>query len=128
MIFRLIKTGYIIYLTIIPDSSARRRECIIMLSMERTPSVYLLASKPNGTLYIGVTSSLIKRIWEHKNDLCDGFTKKYRAHMLVWYELHQDMENAIKREKQLKKWNRQWKIRLIREKNPTWQDLYETII
>ena len=99
-----------------------------MLSMERTPSVYLLSSKPNGTLYIGVTSSLIKRIWEHKNDLCDGFTKKYRVHMLVWYELHQDMENAIKREKQLKKWNRQWKIRLIQEKNPTWQDLYETII
>ena len=96
--------------------------------MERIPSVYILASQPNGTLYIGVTSHLVKRIWEHKNDLGDGFTKKYHIHTLVWYELHDDMESAIQREKQLKKWNRQWKIRLIHEMNPAWNDLYETII
>jgi len=96
--------------------------------MERIPSVYILASQPNGTLYIGVTSHLVKRIWEHKNDLGDGFTKKYHIHTLVWYELHDDMESAIQREKQLKKWNRQWKIRLIHETNSAWNDLYETII
>lgn len=96
--------------------------------MERIPSVYILASQPNGTLYIGVTSHLIKRIWEHKNDLADGFTKKYHVHTLVWYELLDDMESAIQREKQLKKWNRQWKIRLIHKMNPTWDDLYKTII
>ena len=96
--------------------------------MERIPSVYILASQPNGTLYIGVTSHLVKRIWEHKNDLGDGFTKKYHIHTLVWYELHDDMESAIQREKQLKKRNRQWKIRLIHEMNPAWNDLYETII
>ena len=96
--------------------------------MERIPSVYILASQPNGTLYIGITSHLVKRIWEHKNDLGDGFTKKYHIHTLVWYELHDDMESAIQREKQLKKWNRQWKIRLIHEMNPAWNDLYETII
>ena len=96
--------------------------------MERIPSVYILASQPNGTLYIGVTSHLVKRIWEHKNDLGDGFTKKYHIHTLVWYELHDDMESAIQREKQLKKWKRQWKIRLIHEMNPAWNDLYETII
>ena len=96
--------------------------------MERIPSVYILASQPNGTLYIGVTSHLIKRIWEHKNDLADGFTKKYHVHTLVWYELLDDMETAIQREKQLKKWNRQWKIRLIHEMNPAWDDLYKTIM
>ena len=96
--------------------------------MERIPSVYILASQPNGTLYIGVTSHLIKRIWEHKNDLVDGFTKKYHIHTLVWYELHDDIKSAIQREKQLKKWNREWKFRLIHKMNPAWDDLYETIV
>jgi putative endonuclease len=74
--------------------------------MERQPSVYILASKQNGTLYVGVTSDLTKRAWEHRNDLADGFTKKYRVHRLVYYEMHADMLSAITREKQLKKWNR----------------------
>ena len=88
----------------------------------------MLASKPNGTLYIGVTSNLVKRIWEHKSNLVDGFTKKYNIHCLVWYELHDTIESAIMREKQLKKWNRQWKIRLINELNPDWKDIYPDII
>jgi len=88
----------------------------------------MLASKPNGTLYIGVTSNLVKRVWEHKNNLVDSFTKQYHVHTLVWYEIHDDMNGAITREKQLKKWNRQWKIRFIREINPGWQDLYHSII
>ncbi len=88
----------------------------------------MLASKPNGTLYIGVTSNLVKRIWEHKNHSDKGFTKQYNVHTLVWYEVHDDMYSAITREKQLKKWNRQWKIRLIREMNPEWKDLYQSII
>ena len=88
----------------------------------------MLASKPNGTLYIGVTSDLVKRVWEHKNDQVDGFTKKYKLHFLVWYEQHENMESAIFREKQLKKWNRQWKIRLINEMNPGWGDLYPAML
>jgi putative endonuclease len=92
------------------------------------PAIYILASKRNGTLYIGVTSDLIKRVWEHKNDLVDGFTKKYAVHILVYYELHATMDAAITREKKLKKWNRAWKRRLIEEKNPDWIDLYETIL
>ena len=75
--------------------------------MERIPCVYILASKPNGTLYIGVTSNLTKRVWEHKNDLIDGFTKNYSVHTLVWYEQYTEIASAIIREKQLKKWNRQ---------------------
>ena len=74
--------------------------------MSKQPAVYILASKRNGTLYIGVTSDLIKRTWEHKNDSVEGFTKRYRVHRLVYYELHEDMESAIRREKQMKKWNR----------------------
>jgi len=92
--------------------------------MERIPCVYILASKPNGTLYIGVTSNISKRIWEHKNNLVEGFTKKYVVHTLVWYEVHQNMGSAIAREKQLKRWKRDWKIKLIIEQNPAWQDLY----
>ena len=88
----------------------------------------MLASRPNGTLYIGVTSDPVKRIWEHKNNLVEGFTKKYGIHTLVWYELHGNMNSAITREKQLKKWNRDWKIELIKEINPEWNDLYPTII
>ena len=92
------------------------------------PCVYILSSKKNGTLYIGVTSDLVKRIWEHKNNVVDGFTKKYNVHNLVWYEIHEEMDSAIQREKQIKKWNRQWKLQLINEFNPEWRDLYPGII
>jgi putative endonuclease len=90
--------------------------------------VYILASKKNGTLYIGVTSDLVKRIYEHKQNLVDGFTKEHDVHLLVYYEAHQDVEEAILREKQMKKWNRKWKMRLIEEKNPEWKDLNDEII
>ncbi len=90
--------------------------------------VYILASKPNGTLYIGVTSDLVKRVYEHKKKLADGFTKKYNVDMLVYYEATEDIRSAITREKQLKKWKRQWKIELIEKKNPKWEDLYGEII
>ena len=93
----------------------------------KQPTVYILASKRNGTLYIGVTSDLVKRIWEHKNQLVEGFTKKYHVQQLVYFEQHQDMLSAITREKQLKKWNRAWKIALIEEGNPDWRDLWEAI-
>ena len=92
--------------------------------MNKQPAVYILASKRNGTLYIGVTSDLVKRIGQHKNDLIEGFTRKYGVHMLVYYEQHAIMFEAIQREKQLKKWNRAWKISLIEEGNPGWQDLW----
>jgi putative endonuclease len=90
--------------------------------------VYILASKRNGTLYVGVTSNLVKRIWEHKNKLVDGFTKKYNVSILVYLERHISAESAIHREKRLKEWKRSWKISLIRKENPDWKDLYETII
>jgi len=90
--------------------------------------VYILASKKNGTLYIGVTSDLIKRIYEHKQKLIAGFTKEHDVHTLVYYEQHNEIEEAISREKQMKKWNRRWKIRLIEEKNPEWKDLYDEIL
>ncbi len=93
----------------------------------KQPTVYILASKRNGTLYIGVTSDLVKRVWEHKNQLVAGFTKQYQVHMLVYFEQHQDMLSAITREKQLKKWNRAWKIALIEKGNPGWRDLWEDI-
>ncbi len=96
--------------------------------MTRQPAVYILSSKRNGTLYIGVTSNLQKRTWEHKKDLVEGFTKKYGVHRLVYYELHEDMVEAIKREKQMKKWNRAWKLELIERQNPSWRDLWEGII
>lgn len=89
--------------------------------------VYLLASGYNGTLYIGVTSNLVKRIWEHKNSVADGFTKKYGVHRLVYYEQFCDWEAAMTREKRPKKYKRQWKINLIEDENPEWDDLYETI-
>ena len=92
------------------------------------PAVYILASKKNGTIYIGVTSDLIKRTWEHKNDLVKGFTKQYHVHILVWYELHETMESAITREKNLKNWKRAWKLALIEKSNPNWQDLYEKLL
>jgi putative endonuclease len=90
--------------------------------------VYILASKKNGTLYIGVTNNLIKRVYEHKNDLVEGFTKKYGVHKLVYYEQTESVYSAIQREKQLKKWNRSWKIELIEKLNPDWDDLYDKII
>jgi len=90
--------------------------------------VYMLASQKNGTLYIGVTSDLVKRIWQHKNGLVDGFTKKYSVHYLVYFEQTSDITSAIQREKQLKKWNRQWKINLIEKQNPEWIDLYPQLI
>jgi len=96
--------------------------------MSKQPAVYILASKRNGTLYIGVTSDIIKRTWEHKNDSVEGFTKRYRVHRLVYYELHEDMESAIRREKQMKKWNRDWKLELIEKQNPDWRDLWEGIL
>ena len=96
--------------------------------MNRQPAVYLLASKRNGTLYIGVTSNLPARIWQHRNDQIDGFTRKYRVHRLVYFELHEEMTAAIQREKQLKKWRRAWKIELIEKSNPEWRDLYEEIV
>lgn len=96
--------------------------------MEKQPAVYILASKRKGTLYIGVTSDLTKRVWEHKNDLVDGFTKRYRVHRLVWYEFHESMESALKREKSMKGWKRVWKLELIENVNPDWEDLYNTII
>ena len=90
--------------------------------------VYILASKRNGTLYVGVTSDLIKRIYEHKQNLVEGFTNKYTVHELVYYEVHSDIEAAILREKQIKKWNRRWKLRLIEEMNSKWRDLYQEIV
>ncbi len=91
------------------------------------PVVYILASKKNGTLYVGVTSDLVKRIWQHKNHVVTGFIEEYEVHQLVYFEQFDDMTNAITREKVLKKWNRAWKIRLIEKTNPNWLDLYNEI-
>lgn len=96
--------------------------------MIKQPAVYILASKKNETLYIEVSSNLAKRIWEHKNDLVEGFTKRYKVHNLVWYELHDNMDAAIEREKNMKEWQREWKIKLIEKDNPHGDDLYDTII
>jgi putative endonuclease len=89
--------------------------------------VYMVANQRNGTIYTGVTSDLKRRVWQHRNGIIDGFTKKYGLKMLVWYEVHDDITEAIRREKQLKKWERKWKLRIIEEKNPAWLDLYETL-
>ena len=96
--------------------------------MQKQSAVYILASKRNGTLYIGVTGNLVGRVWEHRNDQAEGFTRKYKVHILVYFELHEDMYSAISREKQLKKWNRKWKLELIEKRNPQWQDLWSEII
>ncbi len=90
--------------------------------------IYILASKPYGTLCTGVTNDLVRRVWEHKNDFVEGFTKKYRIHMLVYYEQGESIESAITREKQLKKWKRRWKLDLVEKTNPGWKDLYSEII
>ena len=96
--------------------------------MDKQPAVYILANKRNGTLYVGVTLDLIKRIWQHRNNVVQGFTKRYSIHQLVYYELHDTMESAISKEKTLKNWKRAWKLQLIERSNPNWQDLYTTII
>ena len=95
--------------------------------MPKQPCVYILASQRNGTLYVGVTSDLVKRTWQHKNDAVDGFTKEYGVHILAYYEFYTDMLAAITREKQIKKWNRAWKIELIESTNPDWRDLWNEI-
>jgi putative endonuclease len=94
----------------------------------KEPCVYILASKRNGTLYVGVTSDIGKRVWEHKNDVVDGFTSRYGVHLLVYVEPHDTMEAAMTREKQIKKWRRAWKLELVEERNPQWRDLYEEIL
>ncbi len=94
----------------------------------KLPTVYIMASERNGTLYIGVTSDLVKRVWEHKHGVASGFTSKYGVQMLVYFEVSEDIVSAITREKQLKKWHREWKIRLIEDINPHWNDLYESIL
>ncbi len=94
----------------------------------KQPCVYILANERRGTLYIGVTSDLLRRIWQHKNGSAESFTKRYDIHTLVWYESHETMESAITREKSIKSWRRIWKLELIEEGNPTWRDLYEDII
>jgi len=96
--------------------------------MSSQPAVYILASKRNGTLYIGVTSDLLQRVWQHRTGMVEGFTKRYGVHSLVYYELHTDMRDAILREKQLKKWNRAWKIELIEQDNPEWRDLWFELV
>jgi len=95
--------------------------------MEKRFCVYILASRKDGTLYVGVTSDLMKRIWEHKEKVTGGFTARYGVDRLVYYEPHDSAVAAIQREKQLKKWNRGWETRLIEKKNPTWRDPYEEV-
>jgi putative endonuclease len=89
--------------------------------------VYIMANRKNGTIYIGVTSDLVKRVWEHKNGVVPGFTKKYGCKLLVWYEAHEDLQQARQRELQMKEWQRKWKIRLLEEANLDWNDLYPTL-
>ena len=90
--------------------------------------VYILASSPNGTLYTGVTSDLVARIWQHKEDVFRGFSQKYGCKTLVWFETHDDIEEAIRKEKRLKRWRREWKLKLIEESNPGWRDLWDELI
>jgi len=94
----------------------------------KQPCVYLLANKKHGVIYIGVSSELIKRVWQHKNNVVKSFTQKYHVHDLVWYETHQHMASAISREKNLKKWRRDWKVKLIEKTNPDWLDLYPDLM
>jgi len=99
------------------------RRILSFMPQERQPCVYILASQRHGTLYIGVTSNLVARLWQHRNGTVEGFTNRYAVHRLVRYELFGDMDRAISREKQLKRWHRQWKINLIESENPDWHDL-----
>lgn len=96
--------------------------------MERIPCVYILASRRNGTLYVGVTSDLIKRVWEHKSGVVEGFTMRHGVHSLVWYEVHESMATAIAREKAIKAWKRRWKLEIIERMNPGWRDLYPELL
>jgi putative endonuclease len=93
----------------------------------RQPCVYILASGPKGTLYVGVTSDLVKRVWQHREGVVKGFSMGYGVHRLVWYEQHATMASAITREKAIKAWRRVWKIKLIESVNPNWEDLYPTL-
>ncbi len=94
------------------------------MSASKQPCVYILASRRNGTLYVGVTSDLIQRVWQHKSHPIEGFTKKYGVDQLVWFEIHASMDSAIQREKSIKEWKRTWKLELIETTNPEWKDLY----
>jgi putative endonuclease len=94
----------------------------------KQPCVYLLASRRNGTLYVGVTSNLSQRVYEHRSHVFDGFTNRYAVTRLVWYEVHPSMESAIRREKAIKEWRRAWKLDLIEKANPDWHDLYDTLL
>ena len=94
----------------------------------KQPAVYILANRRNGALYTGVTSNLPARVWQHRNDVTEGFTKKYGVHTLVYFELHDEMASAISREKQIKNWQRKWKAKLIEKQNPTWRDLYDDLV
>jgi putative endonuclease len=96
--------------------------------VQKEPCVYLLASQGNGTLYVGVTSGLIRRIWEHKSELVEGFTRRYRAHLLVWFEMHETMPAAIARQNAIKEWRRDWKLQLIEKTNPAWRDLHFELV
>jgi putative endonuclease len=97
------------------------------ISVNKQFYVYILASKRNGTLYTGITSNLIQRVWQHKNGIIEGFTQKYNVKILVYYEVYENAESAITREKRIKKWRRAWKLNLIEEMNPQWKDLYDDI-
>ncbi|WP_226662613.1 GIY-YIG nuclease family protein [Microbulbifer aggregans] len=101
---------------------------MVCIHNQKQPCVYLLASKCNGTLYTGVTSNLVQRIWQHKKGVVEGFTQRYNVKILVWYELHHTMESAIQREKAIKNWHRAWKLKLIESSNPKWNDLYPEIL
>jgi putative endonuclease len=96
--------------------------------MTKLPAVYILASRKHGTLYVGVTSDIVKRIWEHKNDSAKSFTNRYGVHALVWYEQHETMGSAIAREKAIKEWKRDWKVEMIDCSNPEWHDLYDSLL
>jgi len=95
--------------------------------MKKQFYVYILASRPNGTLYTGMSSNLVQRVWQHKSNTIEGFTDKYNVKNFVYFEVHDSAENAITREKQIKKWRRKWKLRLIEDQNPHWVDLYDKI-
>ena len=98
------------------------------LALVKHPAVYILTNGPSGVLYIGVTSDLVKRIWQHRSDAVEGFSQHYRLHTLVYFEQHGSMIHAIEREKELKKWRREWKVALIEEANPEWRDLWPDIV
>jgi putative endonuclease len=94
----------------------------------KQPCVYLLASRRNGTLYVGVTANVVRRVWEHRRHVIEGFTKRHHVTRLVWYELHASMGSAIRREKAIKEWKRRWKVELIEKSNPGWADLYGSLL